>query len=301
VPSSAKILVVDDDPSILEGLRAALAPRYELVCVQTGIAALEMLSQQPPDLILLDTVLPDISGLTIVRILQRISPTVSVILMTGFGSEDVAVEALRGGVRDYLKKPFSLPDLLDRVEAVLMLRQGLDESTPGVGHGLKAPWPAAGQLPCDASLQRAVAFIEAHLHAPLSLDQVSREAGMSKFHFCRRFKECIGLTFREFLTRRRIARAIELFQDRNRSVTDVYLDVGFKDISHFARVFRRVTGQCPSYFRMANIAPTGDRTKGAGHRHQFLVRNSHWAHCRRRGGLVLQGAVTPNGRCDHDR
>ena len=63
------------------------------------------------------------------------------------------------------------------------------------------------------------------------------------------FKSVTGLTFREFLTRRRIVRAIDLLRDQDRSLTDVYLDVGFKDLSHFSRVFRKVTGQSPSRFR----------------------------------------------------
>jgi AraC family transcriptional regulator len=104
-------------------------------------------------------------------------------------------------------------------------------------------------VPYEANLRRAMAFIETHLHTELRLDQVAREAGMSKFHFCRHFKNVADLTFREFLARRRIARGVELLRDRKRSVSDVYLDVGFKNLSHFSRVFLKVTGQSPSRFR----------------------------------------------------
>lgn len=255
MPCSGKILIVDDDPCLSETLRAALEPPYEIFSTRTGLAALEVVTHQRPDLILLDNVLPDISGLTILRTLRRLSPSIPAILMTGFGSEDIAIEAFRAGARDYLKKPIGLGDLLGRVEAVLAPRQSFDRPASQIGQSLKPSWPPAGELPCPAGVQRAIAFIEGRLPTPLSLDQVAREAGMSKFHFCRRFKEATGLTFREFLARRRIARAIELLRDRNCSVTEVYLDVGFKDVSHFARVFRRLTGERPSSFRLTSGGP----------------------------------------------
>lgn len=252
---SGTILIVDDDPCLSETLRAALEPPYEIFSTGTGLAALDVVTQRTPDLILLDNVLPDISGLTILRTLRRLSPSIPVILMTGFGSEDTAIEALRAGARDYLKKPIGLWDLLGRVEAVLAPRQSFDRPPSQIGQSPEPSWPAADHLPSPAGVQRAIAFIEGHLPTPLSLDQVAREAGMSRFHFCRRFKRATGLTFREFLARRRIARAIELLRERNCSVTEVYLDVGFKDISHFARVFRRLTGKRPSSFRLTSGGP----------------------------------------------
>jgi len=100
--------------------------------------------------------------------------------------------------------------------------------------------------------------MEAHLDSPLSLYQVAREAGMSKFHFCRRFVACTGLNFREYLTRRRIARAKELLRDDGRSIGDIARDVGFKDTTHFGRVFKRLERQLPSAFRR--------RAEGGGER-----------------------------------
>ena len=103
--------------------------------------------------------------------------------------------------------------------------------------------------PCDQVIQRAIAYIETHLDKHLTLNQVACEAGMSKFHFCRHFKADMGLTFREFLARRRIAKAADLLRQGNQSVSEVYMDVGFKDLSHFSRVFRKITGQPPSRYR----------------------------------------------------
>jgi AraC family transcriptional regulator len=91
--------------------------------------------------------------------------------------------------------------------------------------------------------------MDEHLDSVLSLADVARAAGMSKYHFCRRFKASTGLHFREYLARRRITRAKQLLQDSNRTVTDVFREVGFKDMTHFGRVFKKIEGRLPSEYR----------------------------------------------------
>ncbi|HSD50150.1 MAG TPA: response regulator [Candidatus Methylomirabilis sp.] len=247
--ASDRILIVDDDPLILEALGAALVPPYEVLRAQTGLAALELIGHQPLDLVLLDYVLPDVSGFAVLRAFKQVFPQVLVIMMTGFGSEDIAVEAFRAGARDYLRKPIGLRDLLTRVEALLAARQPADEPKSPDFLGANPASPGAGPRSFGGSIQRAIAFMEAHLGGPLCLERVAREAGMSKFHFCRQFKDATGLTFREFLVRRRVARALGLLLDQNRSVSQVYQEVGFKDLGHFSRTFRKLTGQPPSRLR----------------------------------------------------
>jgi len=244
------ILIVDDDPAVLEALSAALAPQFHILTARTGAEALEVLSQRLLDLVLLDNVLPDMPGLAILAIVKRYLPSLPVVLITGYGSEEISVKAFRGGARDYVKKPIQLGDLLARIEEILHARRRAGEvGTPNGFAGLETP-SADQKALVDDGLRRALTFIETNLHTHLSLERVAREAGMSKFHFCRHFKTVVGMSFREFLARRRIDRASVLLRDQKRSVTEVYLEVGFKDLSHFGRVFRRVTGRPPSRFRL---------------------------------------------------
>jgi YesN/AraC family two-component response regulator len=247
--AASRILIVDDDAALLEGLQIALEPTWEVFTATNGLAALEAFTGASPDLVLLDHRLPDIPGLAVLRLINQMSPETGVILITGYGSEELAVEAFRGGVRDYLKKPIDLRELRSRVELAL-------QSRPESGPTPVRRGTAAGRvdLPPHArshleGIEAAIAFISRHLNAPISLEQVSREAGMSKFRFCRYFKEVEGQSFRAYLTRRRIQRALELLRSGERNVSEVYLDVGFKDLSHFSRVFRRITGKLPSHYR----------------------------------------------------
>lgn len=245
-----RILIVDDDPAVLEALSTALAPTFDIITAQSGGEALEALGRHLLDLVLLDNVLPDMPGLAILGIVKRYLPSLPVVLVTGHGSEEISVKAFRGGARDYMKKPVHLGDLMARIDEILHARRRAGEQgAPDRLAGLEGP-SADQEAFGDDSLRRALAFIEANLHTHLSLERAAREAGMSKFHFCRHFRAVMGMSFREFLARRRIERASVLLRDHKRTVTEVYLEVGFKDLSHFGRVFRKVTGQPPSRFRL---------------------------------------------------
>jgi AraC family transcriptional regulator len=103
---------------------------------------------------------------------------------------------------------------------------------------------------------RAALFIETHSHDPLDLDTVSREAGLSSFHFLRLFAAVLGVTPHQYLLRCRLRRAAELLADDSRPITDIALGVGFNDLSNFVRTFHRASGVSPRAFRRAS---RGDR------------------------------------------
>jgi two-component system, response regulator YesN len=250
------ILIVDDDPGVGEAISSALGPTYHVQTATTAAAALEAISSTQFDLVFLDHRLPDLPGTDVLRVIKRFFPSTLVILITGYGSEDVAVDALRGGARDYLKKPFNYQELHQRIAPLLAVRRTSAErrknplvSVAGLADASEPNGDDPKTTQCARAILRAVRYIEAHLDATLSLAEVARVAGMSKYHFCRRFSECTGLHFREFLARRRVERAKELLRRQGRTITDVFLDVGFKDMTHFTRVFKRLEGQLPSDFR----------------------------------------------------
>jgi YesN/AraC family two-component response regulator len=254
--SEGTILVVDDDAGVREAIEAALATRYEVHTAPTAAAALDALAMDQFDLILLDYRLPDLTGTSILHTIKRFFPSTLVILMTGFGTEDVAVEALRGGARDYIRKPVDFRDLHTRVSGLLAFRRAemahrlnpfANQADPAVPFPLPESDTKASEL--GRAIMKALRYMDEHLDSVLSLADVARAAGMSKYHFCRRFKASTGLHFREYLARRRITRAKQLLQDSNRTVTDVFREVGFKDMTHFGRVFKKIEGRLPSEYR----------------------------------------------------
>jgi DNA-binding NtrC family response regulator len=102
-----RILVVDDEPFICENLERILSEEgYAVTVTSTGSEALELLSGEPADLVLLDLNLPDLSGLDVLKAAKERDPSLLVIVITGYASVESAVQAIKAGAYDYLKKPF---------------------------------------------------------------------------------------------------------------------------------------------------------------------------------------------------
>jgi ActR/RegA family two-component response regulator len=117
-----RLLIVDDDELVRRMCAEALHRQgYEVVTVGTGQEALQHLAEQPFALVVLDIVLPDIDGLTILKTLRQTNPEIVVLLITGYASLETAIEALRQGAYEYLRKPFAPADL------ARIVRQGLDQ------------------------------------------------------------------------------------------------------------------------------------------------------------------------------
>lgn len=119
------VLVVDDEPRYLRLLQYNLeSVGYRVVTAATAREALQATASHNPDLVLLDLRLPDQDGYEVCRRIREFSP-VPIIMVTALGEEVDKVRGLRLGADDYITKPFSAPELLARVEAVLRRSQPL--------------------------------------------------------------------------------------------------------------------------------------------------------------------------------
>ena len=117
--SGGLILVVDDEPQILRALTTNLrGAGYEVVRAATGEEALALAAARPPDAVVLDLVLPDISGVEVCRELRTWSQ-MPVVVLSAVGDERQKVEALDAGADDYVTKPFGMGELLARLRAAM--------------------------------------------------------------------------------------------------------------------------------------------------------------------------------------
>ena len=125
------ILVVEDDEDMLLGLRHNLEYEgYETLSATTGHEALQRVEKMIPDLVLLDVMLPELNGFEVLRELRAASPRLPVILLTSKSLEADKLQGFRLGADDYVTKPFSIQELLARVQAVLKRAQPDPEPTP---------------------------------------------------------------------------------------------------------------------------------------------------------------------------
>jgi two-component system OmpR family response regulator len=115
-----RILVVDDEPSIVDAVATALRYEgYDVVEAADGRAAIAAVTTAEPDLVVLDWMLPDLPGIEVGRRLRERGFKTAILFLTAKDAVEDKVEALRAGGDDYVTKPFSLAELVARVEAVL--------------------------------------------------------------------------------------------------------------------------------------------------------------------------------------
>jgi CheY-like chemotaxis protein len=122
---SLNVLVVDDDPFINRLVQIRLKNRgHQVISAGDGEKALDVINTNPPDLVFLDVAMPKVSGLQVLEEIRRQKLDIAVIMMTAFGSESIAIEAMRHGADDYLPKPFepsAFEAALDRTATRLLL------------------------------------------------------------------------------------------------------------------------------------------------------------------------------------
>ena len=116
----SKILIVEDEPAMVAGLRDNFEYEgYEVISAEDGVSGLERALADSPDLVVLDVMMPRMSGLDVCKQLKAKRPAVPIIMLTARGQEIDKVVGLELGADDYVTKPFSIRELMARVKAVL--------------------------------------------------------------------------------------------------------------------------------------------------------------------------------------
>ncbi|UCF99750.1 MAG: response regulator, partial [Spirochaetaceae bacterium] len=118
-----RILIVEDDPAIVMGLEDLLAGEgYRIDSARDGRQALELYRKGKPDLVLLDIMIPEISGYEVCRQIRRSDALTPILMLTAKGQEPDKVAGLELGADDYVVKPFGVSELLARIRALLRRR-----------------------------------------------------------------------------------------------------------------------------------------------------------------------------------
>ena len=122
--SKASVVVIDDDVHILELASLILTKRgYQVFTAPTAAAGMKIVAERLPELVLLDYMMPGMDGLTALREIRTRFPNTYVVMFTGKGSEEIAVELMKGGASEYILKPFNNRDLVERLDNVLRIRE----------------------------------------------------------------------------------------------------------------------------------------------------------------------------------
>ena len=180
--TKTRILIVEDEPAMVAGLRDNFEYEdYEVISAEDGVAGLERALQDKPDLVVLDVMMPKMSGLDVCKQLRAQRPDLPIIMLTARGQEVDKVVGLELGADDYVTKPFSIRELMARVKAVLRRRSLASPAAPAENYRFgdiavntrSHEVTRAGQ-PVDLSSKEfaLLAYFIAHRSETLSRDQL---------------------------------------------------------------------------------------------------------------------------------
>src|SRR5215813_7188447 len=126
---SPAVLIIEDDLHIQRTLSSALATNFTVRVASSGEEGLKQCEEALPDVVLLDLMLPQISGLTVLRTLKKAKSDLPVIMMTAFAQVNTVVEAIKLGAADYFEKPFDPQRLTEEIQRILSTRTRITRQT----------------------------------------------------------------------------------------------------------------------------------------------------------------------------
>lgn len=240
------VLLVDDEEIILTGLTKVFPwAKYDCRVVDTardGREGLKLIRQLRPQILLTDIRMPNMDGLSMIAAVESEFPGLQVTVLTAFRDFDYAQTAIRLGVCRYLLKPSRMEELHEAVgfmAARAKTEARTEDASDDPGES------AAGSFVAEAALR----YIDDHYAEHLTLGEVADHVYVSQWHLSKLINRCARQSFFDLLNARRVRAAQELLANPAYRVGDVALAVGYADVTHFSRIFRKVTGRTPGEFR----------------------------------------------------
>ncbi|MDL2317871.1 response regulator [Eubacteriales bacterium OttesenSCG-928-A19] len=238
-----KIVVVDDNPQVIGGLRRFIEQSgLDVVCVGDacdGQEALEVIRATNPDIVLTDICMPVMDGLEMIERLKAQEYPGAIIILSGYADFQYAQQAIRFQVNDYLLTPTTLPELravLEKVLAELSKRGSIVIS--GLG------WRDNHRHKETVSFM--VQYIHEHYQEDICLEDLSKQLFLSRNYLNQVFKRETGETFTNYLIRVRMEKAKELLLGGQYFIYEVAEMVGYSNAPYFSNLFRKLTGYKPS-------------------------------------------------------
>jgi signal transduction histidine kinase/AraC-like DNA-binding protein/ABC-type sugar transport system substrate-binding protein len=230
------ILIVDDEAearAFYQHIVNQALPGHAVLCAENGTLALAAMQETPPSLVILDLMMPEIDGFTVLEEMRSRPETrqVPVLVMSG---KLLSMDDIRR--LDYARVTFQSKELLSNDEAVALLKKVLE------------PGEALPQ-PTSVLVKAAIAYLHQNYALPMTRQEIARAVGVSSNYLSRIFRQEVGLSAWDCLNRFRILKAQELLRNSTHTITAIATQVGFNDSAYFSRVFRKHTGQSPQSYR----------------------------------------------------
>ena len=254
-----KVVIIDDEPVIVEGLTRSIKwSKYQCEVVATansGEAGLLLFEKVHPDIVFSDIRMPHMDGLSMIAAMKSEWPDTEISILTGFQDFEYARQAIRLGVTRYLVKPSKMDELQEAVEVMIKNLQakgiyaGSVKSAETQEESLPAEEEGTETEASSFLVNNALKYMEEHYQEKLKLQDVADQVYVSQWHLSKLLNRYKGQSFSDILNNIRIEKAKELLRDPSLRIGDIADMVGFLDMAHFSRVFKRQTGLSANEYR----------------------------------------------------
>ena len=243
------LLIVDDNEDFRIFMRYSLELQYRVKLAVNGNEAWEMMQEELPDLVISDVMMPQMDGNELCRLIKQDKRTahIPVILLTARQNTEAKLEGLQTGADDYVTKPFNMTILVLRIRKLIELSR-----YHRVTQGMIDPVPSEIVITSldEKLIEKAIKYVEDNMsRTELSVEELSRELGMSRVHLYKKLLQITGKTPIEFIRVIRLKRAAQLLRESQLHVSEVAFEVGFNNPKYFSRYFKDEFGVLPSVYQ----------------------------------------------------
>jgi two-component system, response regulator YesN len=247
-----KVVIIDDEDIIVEGLKKVIN-WAQYGCEVAGWASdaksgAQAIRSSRPDILFTDIKMPGMDGLTMLAGLKAEFPEMQITVLTGYRDFDYAKRAIQLGVTRYLLKPSKMNEL---EEALRVMTENLSKLRAIAAKQPEAPEKAQVDSSSANSfiVKSALKYIEQHYAEKLTLTEVAEQTYVSQWYLSKLLNKFTDESFSDLLNRTRINRAKKLLQDPSLKIHEISDLLGFNDVTHFSRIFKKMELMSPNEFR----------------------------------------------------
>ncbi|MDR2809326.1 MAG: response regulator [Tannerellaceae bacterium] len=250
ISGAPTLLLVEDNSDMRFYIRHELSNRYNIVEAADGKTGLHQALHLLPDLIIADVMMPEMNGIELCRILKSTPDTshIPIIMLTALDGMKHRLEGMESGADSFITKPFNTKYLQVRIEKLIELRHKMKERfSKSIYMDVQELSPLTSMD--ERLLQKAIDYVRTNIENPnLSVEQMSRELGISRTHLHRKLKALTGQSPVEFIKMIRMKQAANLLNTGKLSVSEVGYKVGYNTPSYFSSCFSAHFGMSPSAY-----------------------------------------------------
>ncbi|WP_146260437.1 hybrid sensor histidine kinase/response regulator transcription factor [Algoriphagus chordae] len=241
-----KVLIIEDDLQMQSYILACFKPLYHTKVANDGAIGKEIADEWQPDLIICDVMMPNMDGITLVKLLKAnfMTSHIPIILLTAKADENDIQEGLRFGADDYIPKPFNPNILITKVQNIISIRKNLQEIYRSSTS--KAPEKLdLNQMDKDFLKNINQALFENYRDPEFNINQLAENLGLSRSQLFRKIKGLSGQTPHYYLQIFRLDQSRELLLNSGLNISEVAYELGFGTVKNFRIAFKKHYGCTP--------------------------------------------------------